>query len=394
MLISWMQKNASADGVAHVGRADHVDRAADAPALDGGQHRHAAPLERGEAVLQVLHHHPQVGALATGLGDAAVAEQRRLAGEHRQVHARPRSACRWTRARSPGPTPRRSISSTIRGSSVQNSGDHGVVARRAGSAGGGRRGPPWSTSKQVLPMVRLRSDRLVAAGKLRLDLCDEPRSPALTDPPARLPTDVAPTAYDLAHRARPRRRHVRRRGRGRPRRSPRPVDAIELQRRRPRPSTRVTARRAGRDLDAPTTSAERDRASRLHRAEPSAGTAPTRASTFAGVLNDQLVGFYRSTFTPTTASHVLGVTQFESTYARRAFPCWDEPEFKATLRRHARRRRRARSPISNAARCRARPLDDGRVAVDVPPTMPDVDLPRGLGHRPPRGHRARSTSTA
>ena len=53
---------------------------------------------------------------------------------------------------------------------------------------------------------------------------------------------------------------------------------------------------------------------------------------FSGVLNDQLVGFYRSTFTDATGvSHTIATTQFEHSYARQAFPCWDEPSFKATF---------------------------------------------------------------
>jgi puromycin-sensitive aminopeptidase len=52
---------------------------------------------------------------------------------------------------------------------------------------------------------------------------------------------------------------------------------------------------------------------------------------FTGELNDKLVGFYRSTYTDDGgATHTLACTQFESTHARRAFPCWDEPAFKAT----------------------------------------------------------------
>ena len=52
---------------------------------------------------------------------------------------------------------------------------------------------------------------------------------------------------------------------------------------------------------------------------------------FTGILNDQLHGFYRSTFTDDAGqSHTIATTQFESTDARRAFPCWDEPAFKAT----------------------------------------------------------------
>ncbi len=52
---------------------------------------------------------------------------------------------------------------------------------------------------------------------------------------------------------------------------------------------------------------------------------------FTGILNDQLHGFYRSTFTDTAGTkHTIATTQFENTDARRAFPCWDEPAFKAT----------------------------------------------------------------
>ncbi len=53
---------------------------------------------------------------------------------------------------------------------------------------------------------------------------------------------------------------------------------------------------------------------------------------FDGVLNDKLRGFYRSSFSDTDgATHVLATTQFESTNARRAFPCWDEPDLKAVF---------------------------------------------------------------
>jgi len=53
---------------------------------------------------------------------------------------------------------------------------------------------------------------------------------------------------------------------------------------------------------------------------------------FAGILNDQLRGFYRSTFTDEKGrERVLATTQFEATDARRAFPCWDEPDLKASF---------------------------------------------------------------
>jgi puromycin-sensitive aminopeptidase len=53
---------------------------------------------------------------------------------------------------------------------------------------------------------------------------------------------------------------------------------------------------------------------------------------FTGVLNDKLRGFYRSTFVDTDGvEQTIATTQFEATDARRAFPCWDEPEFKASF---------------------------------------------------------------
>ena len=63
------------------------------------------------------------------------------------------------------------------------------------------------------------------------------------------------------------------------------------------------------------------------------GAGPARVHIdFTGVLNDKLVGFYRSTFTDDAgATHVIATTQMEATYARQAFPCWDEPDLKAVF---------------------------------------------------------------
>jgi aminopeptidase N len=58
----------------------------------------------------------------------------------------------------------------------------------------------------------------------------------------------------------------------------------------------------------------------------SAGKA-TLTIDYSGILNDKLRGFYLSK----TAKRNYAVTQFESTDARRAFPSFDEPAFKATF---------------------------------------------------------------
>ena len=54
--------------------------------------------------------------------------------------------------------------------------------------------------------------------------------------------------------------------------------------------------------------------------------------TFTGTLNDKLRGFYRSRYKNSNGeSRWLAATQFEATDARRCFPCWDEPAFKAVF---------------------------------------------------------------
>ena len=53
---------------------------------------------------------------------------------------------------------------------------------------------------------------------------------------------------------------------------------------------------------------------------------------FEGILNDKLHGFYLSKFKDDDGEeHRIATTQFESTDARRAFPCFDEPDFKAVF---------------------------------------------------------------
>jgi puromycin-sensitive aminopeptidase len=53
---------------------------------------------------------------------------------------------------------------------------------------------------------------------------------------------------------------------------------------------------------------------------------------FMGELNDKLFGFYASTFLAEDGTtKVIATTQMEATHARKAFPCWDEPDLKAVF---------------------------------------------------------------
>jgi puromycin-sensitive aminopeptidase len=103
-----------------------------------------------------------------------------------------------------------------------------------------------------------------------------------------------------------------------------------------------------------------------HVLEPGHATLRLR---FRGVLNDLLAGFYRATFTDADgAEHVIATTQLCVTDARRAFPCFDEPAFKATfditvvVPDHL--EAYSNSPIASATR-----LGDGRREVVFSPTM-------------------------
>ena len=54
--------------------------------------------------------------------------------------------------------------------------------------------------------------------------------------------------------------------------------------------------------------------------------------TFTGTLNDKLRGWYRSTYTDADGiEQVIATSQMQATDCRRAFPCFDEPDFKAVF---------------------------------------------------------------
>lgn len=61
-----------------------------------------------------------------------------------------------------------------------------------------------------------------------------------------------------------------------------------------------------------------------------AGSKATLTQTFTGTLNNNMAGFYRSSYTGSDGKQkYMATTQMEPTDARRAFPCFDEPALKS-----------------------------------------------------------------
>ena len=93
------------------------------------------------------------------------------------------------------------------------------------------------------------------------------------------------------------------------------------------------------------------------------------AIAFTGILNDKLRGWYRSTFKDQNGvEQVIATTQMQATDCRRAFPCFDEPEFKAVfeitlvVEPHL-------LAVSNSPEIDRQPRADGKHVVTFKPTM-------------------------
>lgn len=132
----------------------------------------------------------------------------------------------------------------------------------------------------------------------------------------------------------------------------------------------------------------------------------TVTARFDGTLNDALRGFYRSTFTDEDGTeHTIATTQCQSTDARRIFPCWDEPDMKATFDISL-VVDPALTVVSNGAEVARETRPDGAVAVRFAETMKMStylvafvvgpleisepafagDVPVRIVHRPGQGH--------
>ncbi len=126
---------------------------------------------------------------------------------------------------------------------------------------------------------------------------------------------------------------------------------------------------------------------------------------FRGKLSDRLRGFYRSSYDDGGRTHVIATTHFEATDARRAFPCWDEPDLKAVFGITV-VADDGLAILSNGPEVAREPAGGGRVRVRFADTMPmstylvcvvvgrleltepvDVDgVPLRIAHVPGKGH--------
>ncbi|MEA1903202.1 MAG: M1 family aminopeptidase [Actinomycetota bacterium] len=89
----------------------------------------------------------------------------------------------------------------------------------------------------------------------------------------------------------------------------------------------------------------------------------------SGVINDQLRGLYQSIYRDADGQeHMIATSQCQSTDARRVFPCWDEPDFKATFKTTMVVANDIEA-YSNTSEIARTPLGDGRNELEFAQTM-------------------------
>jgi len=90
---------------------------------------------------------------------------------------------------------------------------------------------------------------------------------------------------------------------------------------------------------------------------------------FDGVINDQLRGLYKSIYRDSDGEeHLIATSQCQTTDARRIFPCWDEPGFKATFKTTMTIPADLEA-YTNTGELERQFLDDGRVEISFGNTM-------------------------
>jgi puromycin-sensitive aminopeptidase len=90
---------------------------------------------------------------------------------------------------------------------------------------------------------------------------------------------------------------------------------------------------------------------------------------YSGLINDRLKGLYRSIYRDKDGTeHVIATSQCQSTDARRVFPCWDEPDLKATFETTM-VVADGLEAYSNGSEVARTSLADGRVQFEFAPTM-------------------------
>lgn len=93
---------------------------------------------------------------------------------------------------------------------------------------------------------------------------------------------------------------------------------------------------------------------------------------YTGVLNDDLKGFYRSQYSQEGKKVWLAATQFEITNARRAFPVFDEPSFKAVFQLNIIRPETFGMSLTNTAREREDPIEETKKVREVFKSTPKM----------------------